>query len=262
MITQQPIGIFDSGIGGTSIWKEIHTLLANENTIYLSDSKNAPYGQKSTEEILALSIKNTEFLISKGCKIIVVACNTATTNSIEYLRRNYPIPIIGIEPAIKTASIQTKTGTIGILATQGTLNSRLFEKTSASINSDIVIMEQVGNGLVELIENGKMYSAEMTKLLKKHLSLMLSSKCDCIVLGCTHYPYLIPQIKKIVGNTVRIIDSGEAVAKQTKKILVKNNLINKSKNNTYNTFYINKNKSVLDIILKEYNNANITFLDF
>ncbi|MCG8859240.1 glutamate racemase [Tenacibaculum finnmarkense] len=262
MTTQQPIGIFDSGIGGTSIWKEIHTLLANENTIYLSDSKNAPYGQKSTEEILALSIKNTEFLISKGCKIIVVACNTATTNAIEYLRRNYPIPIIGIEPAIKTASIQTKTGTIGILATQGTLNSRLFEKTSASINSDIVIMEQVGNGLVELIENGKMYSAEMTKLLKKHLSLMLSSKCDCIVLGCTHYPYLIPQIKKIVGNTVHIIDSGEAVAKQTKKILTENNLINTSKINTYNTFYVNKDKSVLDIILKDYKNVTVNFLEF
>ncbi|MCD8432851.1 glutamate racemase [Tenacibaculum finnmarkense genomovar ulcerans] len=262
MTTQQPIGIFDSGIGGTSIWKEIHTLLANENTIYLSDSKNAPYGQKSTEEILALSIKNTEFLISKGCKIIVVACNTATTNAIEYLRRNYPIPIIGIEPAIKTASIQTKTGTIGILATQGTLNSRLFEKTAASINSDIVIMEQVGNGLVELIENGKMYSAEMTKLLKKHLSLMLSSKCDCIVLGCTHYPYLIPQIKKIVGNTVHIIDSGEAVAKQTKKILTENNLINTSKINTYNTFYVNKDKSVLDIILKDYKNVTVNFLEF
>ncbi|MCD8400442.1 glutamate racemase [Tenacibaculum finnmarkense] len=262
MTTQQPIGIFDSGIGGTSIWKEIHTLLANENTIYLSDSKNAPYGQKSTEEILALSIKNTEFLISKGCKIIVVACNTATTNAIEYLRRNYPIPIIGIEPAIKTASIQTKTGTIGILATQGTLNSRLFEKTAASINSDIVIMEQVGNGLVELIENGKMYSAEMTKLLKKHLSLMLSSKCDCIVLGCTHYPYLIPQIKKIVGNTVHIIDSGEAVAKQTKKILAENNLINTSKINTYNTFYVNKDKSVLDIILKDYKNVTVNFLEF
>ncbi|MCG8795595.1 glutamate racemase [Tenacibaculum finnmarkense] len=262
MTTQQPIGIFDSGIGGTSIWKEIHTLLANENTIYLSDSKNAPYGQKSTEEILALSIKNTEFLISKGCKIIVVACNTATTNAIEYLRRNYPIPIIGIEPAIKTASIQTKTGTIGILATQGTLNSRLFEKTSASINSDIVIMEQVGNGLVQLIENGKMYSAEMTILLKKHLSLMLSSKCDCIVLGCTHYPYLIPQIKKIVGNTVHIIDSGEAVAKQTKKILAENNLINTSKINTYNTFYVNKDKSVLDIILKDYKNVTVNFLEF
>ncbi|MEX6626360.1 glutamate racemase [Tenacibaculum pacificus] len=264
MITkaQQPIGIFDSGIGGTSIWKEINVLLPNESTIYLSDSKNAPYGQKSKEEILDLSIKNTEFLINKGCKLIVVACNTATTNAIDYLRSNYSIPIIGIEPAIKTASIQTKTGTIGILATKGTLNSALFEKTSASINSDIIIMEQVGNGLVQLIEEGKIESIEMTNLLNKHLSLMLSSKCDCIVLGCTHYPYLIPQIKKIVGSSVTIIDSGEAVAKQTKKILAENNLISTAKKNTYNTFYINKDKSVLDIILKDYKKAIINYLDF
>lgn len=259
---QQPIGIFDSGIGGTSIWKEINTLLPYENTIYLSDSKNAPYGQKSKEEILDLSIKNTEFLIHKGCKLIVIACNTATTNAIEYLRHNYTIPIIGIEPAIKPASIQTKTGFIGILATKGTLNSTLFEKTSASINNNVVIIEQVGNGLVELIETGKIHSTEMTNLLQKHLSLMLYSKCDCIVLGCTHYPYLIPQIKAIVGNSVRIIDSGYAVAKQTRRVLTKNNLINTLQENTYNIFYTNKDSNVLDIILKEYKKVRISYLNF
>jgi len=259
---QQPIGIFDSGIGGTSIWKEIHALLPNESTIYLSDSKNAPYGQKSKEEILDLAIKNTEFLINKGCKLIVVACNTATTNAIEYLRNNYSVPFIGIEPAIKSASLQTKTNSIGILATKGTLNSRLFEKTSATINSNILIIEQIGNGLVELIETGKIYSTEMTTLLKKHLTLMLSSKCDCIVLGCTHYPYLIPQIKKIVGDNVIIIDSGDAVAKQTKNILIKNKLICNSQINTTNTFYTNKEKAVLDIILQEYKKVIIQKLDF
>ncbi|CAM1334749.1 glutamate racemase [Tenacibaculum aestuariivivum] len=262
MKTQQPIGIFDSGIGGTSIWKEIKYLLPNESTIYLSDSKNAPYGEKSKQEIIDLSIKNTEFLIDKGCKLIVVACNTATTNAIEYLRLNYNIPIIGIEPAIKTAALQTKTGTIGILATKGTLNSSLFEKTSASINHRITIIEQVGNGLVELIENGKINSTEMTTLLNSHLNLMQSSNCDCIVLGCTHYPYLIPQINKIVGNNVIIIDSGEAVAKQTKKILEDNKLLSDTKKNIYNTFYINKEKSVLDIILKDYKGININYLNF
>ncbi|WP_422089355.1 glutamate racemase [Tenacibaculum ovolyticum] len=259
---QQPIGIFDSGIGGTSIWKEIHALLPNESTIYLSDSKNAPYGQKTKREILDLSIKNTEFLINKGCKIIVVACNTATTNAIEYLRKNYDVPFIGIEPAIKSASLKTKTKNIGILATKGTLNSTLFEKTSANINSNILIIEQIGNGLVELIETGKMYSIEMTKLLKEYLSLMISSKCDCIVLGCTHYPYLIPQIKNIVGNNVTIIDSGEAVAKQTKKVLIENNLLSVSKTDTINTFYINKEENILSLILKEYKKAIIENLDF
>ena len=259
---QQPIGIFDSGIGGTSIWKEIHSLLPNESTIYLSDSKNAPYGQKSKEEILDLSIKNTEFLINKGCKLIVVACNTATTNAIDYLRNNYSIPIIGIEPAIKSASIQTKTGVIGILATKGTLNSRLFEQTSATIDNNITIVEQIGIGLVELIENGKIHSLEMTTLLKQHLKSMLLSKCDCIVLGCTHYPYLIPQIREIAGKDISIIDSGEAVARQTKNILTKKGLISNSKLNIYNTFFINKEKKVLDNILKDYKKVVVNYLDF
>ena len=260
--TQQPIGVFDSGIGGTSIWKEIKTLLPNENTIYLSDSINAPYGQKSKEEIIDLTIKNTEFLINKGCKIIVVACNTATTNAIDYLRKNYNIPLIGIEPAIKSASLQTKTKNIGILATKGTLNSSLFEKTSASINHKIKIIEQIGNGLVELIENGKMHSTEMTNLLNKYLNPMMTAKCDCIVLGCTHYPYLIPQIKEIVGNDIKIIDSGEAVAKQTKSILKSTELLSTSENDSFSTFYINKEKNVLSDILKSYPKANINYLNF
>lgn len=261
-IAQQPIGIFDSGIGGTSIWKEVHQLLPQENTIYLSDSKNAPYGQKSTQEIVDLSIKNTEFLINNGAKIIVVACNTATTNAIQYLRNNYEIPFIGIEPAIKPASLNTKTGTIGILATKGTLNSTLFEKTTSSLNDEINVIEQVGEGLVELIENGKIHSDEMTFLLKKYILPMLEKKCDYIVLGCTHYPYLLPQIQKITGNKVKIIDSGEAVAKQVKNVLSQNDLLNLSNKLPKNTFYINKDKAVLEVMLKEYQNSEINFLDF
>lgn len=260
--TQKPIGIFDSGIGGTSIWKEIHQLLPNENTIYLSDSKNAPYGQKSTQEIVDLSIKNTEFLIKKGAKIIVVACNTATTNAIQYLRANYDIPFIGIEPAIKPASLKTKTDTIGILATKGTLNSALFEKTTSKLSDQITIIEQVGEGLVELIENGKMESEEMTSLLEKYINPMLEKKCDYIVLGCTHYPYLLPQIRKITGENIQIIDSGEAVAKQVKNVLSQQNLVNNSTNQSSNIFYINKDKSVLENILRDYKNSNIDYLDF
>ena len=136
-----PIGIFDSGVGGTSIWREINALLPLENTIYLSDSKNAPYGDKSKEEIINLAIKNTEFLLKQHCKIIVIACNTATTNAIKTLRKKYDVPFIGIEPAIKPAALQTKTNTIGILATEGTLNSELFERTSSSINQKIIRKE-------------------------------------------------------------------------------------------------------------------------
>src|SRR6187402_286736 len=145
MTNNNPIGVFDSGIGGTSIWNEIHNLLPNEKTIYLADSKNAPYGQKTKEEIVALSKKNTDLLIEMGCKLIVVACNTATTNAIRELRTKYDIPFIGIEPAIKPAATNSRTQTIGILATKGTLNSELFNKTAEKYQ-DIKIVEQIGHG--------------------------------------------------------------------------------------------------------------------
>lgn len=259
---QQPIGIFDSGIGGTSIWKEIHTLLPLEQTIYLSDSKNAPYGHKSKETILDLSIKNTEFLLGRQCKIIVVACNTATTNAISYLRKNYGVPFIGIEPAIKPASIQTKSNKIGILATKGTLNSSLFEQTSSKINQEVEIIEQIGEGLVELIENGKIDSNEMDTLLNQYLQPMITQNIDCLVLGCTHYPYLIPKIQKITGNSIKIIDSGEAVARQTKNILAQENLLSTSKSKTRNTFYINKEGTTLKNILRKHMDVIITEKNF
>lgn len=250
---KQPIGIFDSGIGGTSIWKEIHTLLPNEETIYLSDSLNAPYGQQSKEKILELSVKNVEFLIKQNCKLIVVACNTATTNAISFLRANYSIPFVGIEPAIKPASILTKSKKIGILATKGTLNSKLFEKTSSNIDKEIQIIEQIGEGLVELIEKNQIDSQEMNDLLTSYLTPMVQEQVDCLVLGCTHYPYLIPKIKEIIGHKVQIIDSGEAVAKQTKKVLKRRDLLNDSLATTpSNFFYINKDKTTLENILKNF----------
>ncbi|HBK83610.1 MAG TPA: glutamate racemase, partial [Flavobacterium sp.] len=153
MNINNPIGLFDSGIGGTSIWREINQLIPLEDTIYLADSNNAPYGLKTKEEIIYLSKKNTEFLLHKNCKLIVVACNTATTNAIKELRATYKIPFIGIEPAIKPAAINTKTQTIGVLATKGTLTSELFYKTAASF-TNVKIIEQIGHGLVQLIENG------------------------------------------------------------------------------------------------------------
>ena len=151
MTNNNPIGLFDSGIGGTSIWSAIHLLMPFEDTIYLADSKNAPYGLKNKDEILALCIKNTEFLLERNAKIIVVACNTATTNAIKELRSIYNIPFIGIEPAIKPAALHSKTHTIGILATKGTLSSELFNKT-VEIYHDTNIIEQVGHGIVELNE--------------------------------------------------------------------------------------------------------------
>ena len=259
MINENPIGLFDSGIGGTSIWKEVHALMPNENTIYLADSKNAPYGLKSKDEIIALSFKNTEFLLENNCKIIVVACNTATTNAIKELRAKYDVPFIGIEPAIKPAALQSKTQTIGILATKGTLNSELFHKNVAN-HPDVKIIEQIGHGLVQLIENGDMDSAEMEELLKSYLNPMVEKNIDYLVLGCSHYPYLIPQIKKIIPPQIKIIDSGEAVAKQTQKILEQNNLLNLSKRKSSQIFYTNSEPEVLKNILE--NNETVIYKNF
>ncbi len=249
MTNNNPIGLFDSGIGGTSIWKEIHSLLPNEDTIYLADSKNAPYGEKSKDEIIHLSCKNTELLLDQNCKMIVVACNTATTNAIKELRQKYDVPFIGIEPAIKPAATHSQTQKIGILATKGTLNSELFYKNVEKFQ-DIKIIEQIGFGLVELIENGKINSTEMRDLLKKYLSPMIENNIDYLVLGCSHYPYLIPQIKKIIPKNIQIIDSGEAVARQTKNILNENVGFRASDKKSTQIFYTNAQTKVLSDILK------------
>ena len=220
-----PIGFFDSGVGGTSVWSAVNNLLPNESTIYVADSANAPYGERSAETILALSIKNTDFLISKGCKLIVVACNTATTNAIAVLREKYTIPFIGIEPAIKPAALQTLTGKVGLLATKGTLGSALFHKTVLENAGGVEIIEQEGTGLVALIEGGFADGEEVAELLKSYLLPMQEKGIDRLVLGCTHYPYLIPAIKKILSSRIEIIDAAGAVAKQTKKVLKKEGLL-------------------------------------
>lgn len=259
MLNDNPIGLFDSGIGGTSIWSAINKLMPNENTIYLADSKNAPYGQKSKKEIVELSKKNTELLLDLGCKIIVIACNTATTNAIKELRAKYNVPFIGIEPAIKPAANNSKTQTIGILATAGTLNSELFNKNLEQFQ-ETKIIEQIGHNLVQLIENGKINSPETTQLLKQYLKPMIDQNIDFLVLGCSHYPYLIPQIRKILPSHIQIIDSGEAVAIQTKNILIKENLINESNNESKNIFFSNSSTFVLNEIL--LNKQQVFYKDF
>ncbi|PIE49135.1 MAG: glutamate racemase [Flavobacteriales bacterium] len=265
-LSSNSIGIFDSGLGGLSVFKEIAALLPFEHSIYLADSKNAPYGNKSKNEIIRLSIKNTELLLQKGCKIIVVACNTATTNAIDYLRKNYNVPFIGIEPAIKPAALTTKSNTIGILATKGTLSSNLFHKTGSQFASHLKVIEQVGKGLVQLVETGKLANTETKNLLKTYLKPMLENNVDNLVLGCTHYPFLIPVIKDIVGDKITIIDSGQAVARQTKNVLEKHQILNNEKSEKSNVqrfFYTNANVAMLekfvDKIVKSY---TCSYLDF
>ncbi|MGB6268395.1 MAG: glutamate racemase [Olleya sp.] len=259
-MSKQPIGIFDSGVGGTSIWKAIHVLLPKENTIYLADSINAPYGPKGKEAIIALSKKNTEYLLNQNCKLIVVACNTATTNAISYLRQKYDVPFIGIEPAIKPAALQTKTKAIGILATKGTLSSELFHNTSQLYSNGIKVIEQEGEGIVQLIESGNINSSQMKALLTTYLKPMLKANIDYLVLGCTHYPYLIPQLLQLLPKQVKIIDSGEAVAKQTKAVLEQHNILNTLIIKPEIKFYSNANPEVMKDLLD--NGFEVDYSDF
>jgi glutamate racemase len=251
MKAQTPIGIFDSGIGGTSIWREVNALMPQEDTLYLADSARAPYGQRSKEEIIRYCVENTEWLLEKGCKIIVVACNTATTNAIDHLRSHFSIPFIGIEPAIKPAALHTRSGVVGVLATRGTLTSQLFERTSSLYASGIEVIEQVGDGLVELIENGNLESDEMTVLLNRYLQPMMTAGIDSLVLGCTHYPYLIPQIIEILGSEVTIIDSGEAVARQTRAVLDQHRLCRSDEHIGNHHFFTTGETHLLKAILQD-----------
>jgi len=248
MAQNSPIGIFDSGAGGLSVLSELVKSLPNESYIYFGDSANCPYGSKPPKEIIKLSDCIARFLIEKECKLIVVACNTATAAAIDFLRGNYNVPFIGMEPAIKPASLNTKTKSIGVLATAGTFKGRLYIETSKKYASDVNVCYQVGEGLVELVESGKAQSSEAEALLRKYVEPMVDCNIDHLVLGCTHYPFLKPILEKILPKKINIIDPSPAVAKQTKKILEANNLIIK-KNATPNiAFYSSGNTEILRIL--------------
>ena len=205
MKNENPIGLFDSGIGGTSIWKEVHALMPHENTIYLADSKNAPYGLKSKDEIIALSCKNTEFLLENNCKIIVVACNTATTNAIKELRAKYDVPFIGIEPAIKPAALHSKTQTIGILATKGTLNSELFYKNVEKFQ-DIKIIEHRNDllhGNISL-ENDDKQTDENINLYMAYVSAKLFTLISKLILKSIGYDGYVYNNAKYIEKHLNI----------------------------------------------------------
>ncbi len=259
MAKNNPIGLFDSGIGGTSIWREINHLLPYENTVFLADSKNAPYGQKTKSEIINLCFKNIDILLNYNCKIIVIACNTATTNAISEIRANYNIPIIGIEPAIKPAATFSRTSKIGVLATKGTILSDLFTE-KIKLYPETEIIEQIGYGLVELIEAGKINSVETKSLLEEYLTPMIEKGIDTLVLGCTHYPYLLPILKTILPPNIQIIDSGFAVAKQTKKILVQHSLLSDSNKKGVSLFYTNTNPEILKTFTPK--ESSVEYLNF
>ncbi len=212
------IGVFDSGVGGLSVWKEIVAVLPSEPILYFADNANCPYGDKSPEEIVALADRVTNFLIGKGCSIVVVACNTATAAAIEFLRAKYDVPFVGMEPAVKPAALRSTSGVIGVLATRGTFNGRLFQETSKRFASDVKVIMQPGYGLVELVESGDFSSIKVMELLHRYIDPMLDVGADHLVLGCTHYPFLLEAIQTVSKGQITIVNPAPAVALQVQRL--------------------------------------------
>ena len=212
------IGIFDSGVGGLSVFREIHKVLPEQSYVYYSDNAHCPYGEKGREYIIDRARAITRFLIDKGCEIIVVACNTATAAAISTLREEFPVKFIGMEPAIKPAAQSTRTGVVGVLATAGTLKATKYLDTREKWARNVRIAEHIGQGFVELVESGKVSGPEAEATVRTSLMPLLKSGADTIVLGCTHYPFLIDTISKIADKEfperkVRVIDPAPAVAR-------------------------------------------------
>jgi glutamate racemase len=228
-----PLGVFDSGVGGLSVLREIRALLPAENILYVADTAHCPYGGRSAAEVLALCENVTRFLLARQCKLIVVACNTATGLALDALRQQHPeTPFVGVEPALKPAAALTQTGTIGVLATAGTFRGRQFNETQKRFASGTRVLTVEGTGLVELVEQGMANSPQAEEVLRKHLAPLRAANADILVLGCTHYPFLEAAIRKVLaegasggGTGVKIVSSGAAVARRVKQVLVEQNLL-------------------------------------
>lgn len=215
------IGVYDSGFGGLSVWRELRRMLPQESLIYLGDGKNCPYGGRSREEITAFATEAVDRLVDEGAKMVVVGCNTATTAAVKYLRERWSdMPIVGLEPAVKPACLTTQTRRIAVLATKHSLKSDMFLSTAARYASDVEVVKVVGEGFVELVEQGLEHSIEAQATVRRVVEPLLSMNIDKIVLGCTHYPFLRPLIEQVVGDSdIEVIDSGEAVARRVKWLL-------------------------------------------
>lgn len=253
------IAIFDSGVGGVSIMNEIASLLHCENIIYYADDLFCPYGGRSSDEILFLSCKVVDFLLEKNIKIIVIACNSATTNTIHALREKYSnINFVGTEPAIKPAVINSNSGVVGVLATRSTLDSQQIVELSRKYGDGKVVLEQAGDGLVELVENGQENSEEAFELLSKYLNPMIEKGIDYLALGCTHYPFMIDTIYRVIGdNKISIINSGHSIAKRVEQILSSEMLLRDSYEDVKYQFYCSSQSDSYIDKLKNRFNINI-----
>ncbi len=221
----RPIGVFDSGVGGLSILRQIRSLLPSEDVLFLADQENVPYGNRSLDEVRRFSHGITHFLLEESAKLIVVACNTASAAALRALRENYPdIPIVGMEPAVKPAAKSTRSRVVGVLATQATFQGELFASVVERFARDVTILEQTLPSLVKRIEAGDLDGPQTRKILRENVAPLIARGADTLVLACTHYPFIIPVLKELVGPMVQVIDPSPAIARQTMRVLERSNL--------------------------------------
>jgi glutamate racemase len=219
------IGIFDSGVGGLSVWREIAHQLPHEDTCYLADQAHVPYGSRALVQVREFSTAITRFLLDEGAKMIVLACNTASAAALHHLRRIFPgVPFVGMEPAVKPAAERTHNGVVGVMATQATFQGELFASLVARYAEDVRVMTQACPGLVEAVEDGAIDTPGTEALLRRCLTPLIEAGADQLVLGCTHYPFLRPVIERVVGPRVAVIDPAPAVARQAGRVLAREGL--------------------------------------
>ncbi len=214
------IGVFDSGVGGLSVWREIVRQLPHEDTVYFADQAHVPYGPRAEEEIRVFCHAIAGFLVERGCKAIVVACNTASAAALKSLRETFsPMPVLGMEPAVKPAAAMTRSGVVGVLATPATFQGRMFQATAGRYASGIRLVRQVCDGLAEQVERGRLDGPETEAMLRGYLQPILAAGADTVVLACTHYPFVIEPIRRIVGMSVSVIDPAPAIARHLGDVL-------------------------------------------
>ncbi len=233
----RPIGFFDSGVGGLTIWRATRKLLPEESLIFLADSGHVPYGEKGVAELRDLTSRISRFLIDEGSKAIVVACNTATVHCIGHLRETFPeTPFVGVVPVVKTLARQTHTGTIAVLSTPSTSRSPYLAGLIEEFARDKQVINVGCDGLEDLVESGEVRTGRTTALLERHLAPVRGSRADVVGLGCTHYPFLRQRIKRILGPGVRVYDPSRPVARRVRQVLVERDALAQQKHASYRFF--------------------------
>lgn len=252
MPDSSPIGIFDSGIGGMSVMEKIRRLLPAEDIIYFADSAYCPYGNRSPEIVRNRAISICDFMVSNGVKMVVVASNTTSSAGLDELRKIYSIPIIGMEPAVKPAAEVTKNKKVGILATGVTLAGERYNSLLNRYGNGITVFSQPCPGLVELVEAGEVDTIEARAMLNLYLKPLINEGVDTIVLGCTHYPFLRPLVESILGNGVKVIETGDAVARHVVQILKEHNISTPNNGTGKETFYTSGNVETVRKVIKKF----------